>query len=37
VFWADVAFACSAVLFALHEAKHIAEHKDVAILRSALV
>jgi hypothetical protein len=37
VFWADIALAGSAVLFALHEAEHISEHKDVAILRSALI
>jgi hypothetical protein len=37
VFGADVTFAGSAVLFALHEAEHISEHKNVAILRAALV
>jgi hypothetical protein len=37
VFWADVTFAGSAVLFALHEAEHISEHKDVAVLSAAFI
>jgi hypothetical protein len=37
VFWADVTFAGSAVLFALHEAEHISEHKDVAVLGAAFI
>jgi hypothetical protein len=37
VFGADVTFACSAVFLALHQAEHISEHKNMAILRAAFI
>jgi hypothetical protein len=37
VFGANVALTCSAVFLALHQAEHISEHKNVAILRSAFI